>query len=162
VKRIMEFGPLDTWFWKYVDKSEVHGGCWIWTRSTCKGYGQLRAKGRAQYTHRVAYELTHKVKLDPTQICCHACDVALCCNPAHLFIGTQQDNMRDFGRKERSPHISISREQAEKIVSLAMEGNTSSEISRITGVKRTTVVNIRARTAWLHVWEELEKKARLL
>jgi len=32
---------------------------------------------------------------------CHTCDVRLCCNPAHLFIGTRSDNVADCVAKGR-------------------------------------------------------------
>lgn len=39
--------------------------------------------------------------LTPQQCACHRCDVPLCINPTHLFIGTMKDNIRDSRSKNR-------------------------------------------------------------
>ena len=92
-------------FWEKVD---VRGpdDCWLWTASfRTTGYGQICSNGRPDGAHRVSYE----INIGPIPkgegyhgICvCHSCDVKACCNPAHLFIGTHQDNVRDMNHKER-------------------------------------------------------------
>jgi hypothetical protein len=34
----------------------------------------------------------------------HTCDNRACCNPRHLYIGTQKDNMQDRERRNRMEH----------------------------------------------------------
>jgi hypothetical protein len=51
--------------------------------------------------HRRAWELTHGPIPDGFLIC-HRCDVKLCVNPEHLFLGTPLDNMRDKMEKGRA------------------------------------------------------------
>lgn len=77
-------------------------GCWRWTRSiTNKGYGQFGYTGvvngkrmTLQYqSHRAFAEM---FGLDISQgLVLHSCDHPYCVNPAHIRIGTLQDNMDD-------------------------------------------------------------------
>ena len=52
------------------------------------------------YAHRVAYELVHGDLPDGLNVL-HTCDNPPCCNPSHLFRGTQLENIRDRTKKNR-------------------------------------------------------------
>jgi hypothetical protein len=106
-------GTLAERFWPRVDKNgPVHPTlgtpCWLWTGGKFKqtGYGVITRGTRAEgidTTHRVSWELTNG---STDQFVLHHCDVRLCVNPAHLFLGTQTDNHRDMtakGRNKRDP-----------------------------------------------------------
>jgi len=87
-------------FWSKVSRDEA--GCWLWT--ACKGrggYGIFCYEGRGQVAHRVAWVLTFGALPDGMWLC-HRCDVPACVNPAHLFLGTAQDNSNDMVAKGRS------------------------------------------------------------
>jgi HNH endonuclease len=75
-------------------------GCHLWTGSTNKGtYGSVHGRVKIS-THRLAYELAHGPI--PKGFCVlHRCDNPACCNPEHLYLGTQADNMADMVRKGR-------------------------------------------------------------
>lgn len=90
-------------FWSKVDQSGGADACWPWIGSLgTEGYGQVRINKRLVRTHRVAYELTNG-PLDANLSVCHRCDNPPCCNPSHLFSGTQADNMADCSAKGRVP-----------------------------------------------------------
>lgn len=113
--RVARFSPKVQWptltrkqvarFWSKVDRSG--DGCWLWTAGRYKhGYGMFHAgrfrDGRqdVRHAHRLAYELTHGDVPDGLVVK-HACDNPPCCNPAHLSVGTQADNLREMRERGR-------------------------------------------------------------
>lgn len=88
-----------------LEKSEA--GCLIFTGGKNKaGYGNIYiySEGRKTITktaHRVAWEIING-PIANNQFILHHCDNPSCCNPEHLFIGTQADNMQDKSKKGRA------------------------------------------------------------
>ena len=75
--------------------------CWPWTGAINRqGYGKVSSHGRWLRAPRVAWYLAHGEQ--PPAFVCHSCDNPLCCNPAHLWIGTSLDNNRDAVAKGRN------------------------------------------------------------
>jgi len=108
-------------FWTIIDKQE-EGECWIWMGSVMgRGYGQAYWHGHCIGAHRVAWELTNGPI--PSGMCvCHMCDNPPCCNPAHLFLGSQKDNMQDGIRKGR-----VNNEEHRRKISKVWKGKHLSE-----------------------------------
>lgn len=80
--------------------------CWPWLGKdiTTHGYGRCHYAGHSVIASRVAFYLA--TGTNPTGMCvCHHCDNPICCNPSHLFLGTQSDNVRDSIRKGRQRHL---------------------------------------------------------
>lgn len=79
-------------------------GCWVWmgTRRPC-GYGTFNLDGKQMLAHRVAYMFAHGEFPPSGLFVCHHCDNKACVNPAHFFVGTNSDNMRDLVRKGKHP-----------------------------------------------------------
>lgn len=100
VKLIMHGDPLPDRFWAKVERGKA---CWRWTAQVAKdGYGVFSPNdGRSpQRAHRMAWTLTNGPIPDGLQVL-HRCDNRVCVNPAHLFLGTHQDNMDDMKAKGR-------------------------------------------------------------
>lgn len=93
---------MDRTRWEEAFVPEPNSGCWLWLRSiNNKGYGSGSLGGKRQYAHRYSYERSVGLIPDGMKVC-HRCDVPCCVNPAHLFVGTQRDNMRDAAIKGRT------------------------------------------------------------
>lgn len=75
--------------------------CWIWTENIENvGYGIIKINSKNYKAHRVSYEVFNGPIPDGL-FCLHRCDVRSCCNPEHLFLGTDQDNSDDKVNKNR-------------------------------------------------------------
>ena len=83
-------------------------GCHEWCGVVnSRGYGQLRMDGKLDYAHRIAWRLRRGNIPEGLRVL-HHCDNTLCVNPAHLFVGTQLDNIRDMWEKGRQPkHLGL-------------------------------------------------------
>ena len=89
-------------FWSKVDRA---GDCWIWTGELNNhGYGRFATwtgGRRVRYlAHRLAFELTQGPL--GALVARHTCDNPPCCNPEHLEVGTQADNLRDAVSRGRA------------------------------------------------------------
>jgi len=101
---------VDERFWALVQIG-APDECWPWRGGVnADGYGVFKlAAGEVVYAHRLAFAFANGEL--PTQRCaCHTCDPAdrpgdiwyrRCCNPAHLYDGSDADNARDVVRRKR-------------------------------------------------------------
>lgn len=89
-------------------------GCWWWDGSHgSEGYGRISVGGRAgrpEVAHRVSWVL-FRGAIPEGRYVLHRCDQRSCVNPAHLFLGSQQDNMDDMRAKGRAVHPPITGER---------------------------------------------------
>lgn len=124
-------------------------GCWIWTRSyRGKGYAQITLSGRRQTTGNRAAYFAYVGSIPDGMIVCHKCDTPICCNPAHLFLGTHKDNSQDCVSKGRlrpgrvgGPR-KIADHQRMQIVEMSKAGALQKEIAEVFGVTRERISQI--------------------
>lgn len=70
--------------------------CWLWCGPMGSyGYGAFKSAGVTVGAHRLAWILANGSDVPSGMVVRHKCHVRLCCNPAHLELGTVQDNNTD-------------------------------------------------------------------
>lgn len=140
-------------FWRRVKKSD---GCWLWAGAVHPhGHGYASLDGRVQYAHRVAWQLTYGPIPKGVNVC-HRCDNPPCCNPAHLFLGTQADNMQDCADKGRAMVGAMKRAKLTPSVVAAIKsrlraGETQQSIADDFGVTRAAIGVIAQGRRWRNV-----------
>lgn len=132
-------------------------GCHNWTRAkTGSGYGAIVINQRTLCAHRIAFELANG-PIDDDALVLHSCDNPACVNPAHMRLGTHEDNMNDKIVRSRVPageshyHSKATKEQVIEIMRLFSEGKTGKEITDITGLSKGIVYNVKYGKAWSDV-----------
>ena len=130
--------------------------CWAWTGSRDgKGYGKIGI-GKADWrvTRLVMALEGHKLAADLNV--CHHCDNPPCCNPAHLFLGTDADNTADRLRKGRTlqrrgtmnPRAKLTPEMVRQIRNSPLGHR---RLAKALGLGRTTIRDARSGRNWSHI-----------
>lgn len=151
-----------------VDKT-APGGCWEWLGCRDKeGYG---VRGRrvgmpTRRVHRLSWELHNDRPAGDLHVL-HHCDNPPCVNPAHLFVGTNQDNIMDRVRKERSPRgqdIYAAKLDPGKVESIREEyaggGVTQDDLAEKYNVQRTTISLVLRGEVWAWTGGPRSRSAR--
>lgn len=145
---------------RHYSKEDPNTGCWLWKACTVGfGYGQV-SWGRKMYpAHRMAYE-TFVGPIPEGMLVLHSCNTPACINPAHLRVGTQQENMDDMSRSgnslrgERHPSAKLNEKAVKKILSLRARGKTLLSIAQEYGVSQSLVWAITKHKTWKHLREK--------
>lgn len=86
---------------RFFDKVKKTKTCWVWTAGDSgTGYGRIKVRNVSKAAHRLSWQM-HKGKIPLGFYVLHTCDNRACVNPAHLYLGTQFDNMRDMSARKR-------------------------------------------------------------
>lgn len=153
---------LEERFWSKVDRRSPDE-CWPWraaVRRKNEGYGAFYFKGRHHPAGRIAWFLAKGEMPEPGVVVCHECDNPPCCNPAHLFLGTNQQNTADKvakGRQAKGSHNGFSKlneEQVREIKRLKPIGRSPygfrSELAARFSVSPATITDVWSRR-WKHI-----------
>ena len=96
-------GNLNKTIRSRFEEKYVKQDCWFWVagKRGNNNYGGFRvSKEKIMLAHNVSYEL-YVEPIPKGMRVLHTCDNPLCVNPSHLFLGTQQDNIKDRDMKGR-------------------------------------------------------------
>lgn len=93
----------DCSFWRHVAISPFGEACWPWKGDVDEnGRARTRFRGKSSVlVYRVAFQLEFG-EIPEGMGVLHTCDWPRCCNPRHLFAGSQLENMRDMYAKGRA------------------------------------------------------------
>lgn len=162
------FDP-DKRLWPRVNRGSP-SECWEWTGARTKaGYGLLTIRYKNYLAHRLAWELHGQTKIPDGVFICHHCDNPACCNPSHLFLGSQADNIRDAAKKGRMPkgekHIStgLTEDDVRQIRYFGYTDMTKKAIGERFGISRQAVTDILLKRTWSHVdpeWQSPDSKKK--
>lgn len=144
--------PLADRFWEKVD---IRGAdeCWPWNAGVHgSGYGSIGDEvGQTATSNRVAYELSNGPLPDGMQAL-HTCNNRPCCNPQHLYAGTDADNSRDrvidgshAGEKHHSAKLKLS-----DVIAIRSSGETGRALAKKYGVRESQISRIKNGTRWTH------------
>ena len=135
--------PNDSFtFLRQIDPSGGHEACWPWVGfKNPKGYGQAGLNGKTMLAHRWSYQ-HHCGSINPSTLQVrHTCDNPSCCNPLHLLLGTNQDNVNDKMERGRfrPKQTRFSQDDLDKMKQLRVSGMSRDQIAKRFGCHKTTV-----------------------
>lgn len=138
---------------------DTNGGCHLCPGhvSRAKRYPIFVMDGITYTASRVAWVIANGEIPEGAQVL-HKCDTPPCCNPAHLFLGSQKANIQDCIEKGRfrvaegisHANAKLTEEAVREI--RALKGLVSGVVlAKRFGVNGPTICNVQARRVWKHV-----------
>lgn len=148
-----------------------NSGCILWCGYVTKaGYGCIfRTHSGVRtwvYVHRFVYEQANG-PIPAGMAVCHTCDTPNCCNPSHLFLGTDKDNSDDKIRKGRHAHGSrhgvakLTESDVLEIRKMAAQKVPLREIAKMFGISHWTAGDAARGDSWKHVPISKENHANI-
>lgn len=140
-RKVQKVGPDECWPWR-----GAHGP---------SGHGQIfngKDGLRLEMAHCVAWASVNGPIPKGLHVC-HTCDNPPCCNPAHLFLGTAKDNLRDAIQKgrfkflkprpgEANHRAKLTWPMVDEVRRAYASGENLSDLSRRLGLARSTLRDV--------------------
>jgi hypothetical protein len=144
---------------RFLSKVDKNGdnGCWVWTGGKDRtGYGKVKIAGKTLRPHRVSYEL-YLGEIPDGLFVLHSCDNRPCVNPAHLSVGTHQQNMKERNERGRTAKgeglrlLKLTEQDVREIKILLGFGFSVRELGKMYNVDFTLISCIKRNKIWKHV-----------
>ncbi len=143
---------LEARYWPKVDRRAADE-CWEWKAKAVHSYGYGRMTA-GRHVHLKAHQIGWALKNGPIpegMSILHRCDNPKCCNPDHLFLGTQLDNMGDAKRKGRmsKPPVRFgeahhnAKRRDDQIAAIRADKRSASKVALDYGVGASTIYRVR-------------------
>ena len=154
--RVYKRIPLEDRFWSHV---EIKGAdeCWEWKGALLPGgYGVFTFNCKVVLAHRIVWELTYGEIEEGLNIL-HTCDNPPCCNPAHLWKGTNADNMHDRDNKGRNSkgsangNTKLTEKDIIDIRNKREQGFSTTSLGHLYGIGKETARLICNKVTWKHI-----------
>ena len=138
-------------FWSRVTPTK-NDECWPWTGSKhVFGYGEFKFNGKLYRSHRVAYELKFGNILPQMKVL-HHCDNPSCCNPEHLYLGLQDQNMSDMATRNRNTkNRKLTPDDIPIIRELSSSGVPKLQIAKKFHVAFSQIASVLSHRTWKHI-----------
>lgn len=145
-------------FWSKVDMRGPRE-CWEWQASlTTSGYGRFKIASYEMVTASRFALISTKREEPAGMHVLHHCDNPPCCNPAHLYFGTPQQNVEDKLRRGRARSgnqsganngaAKLSDDQLRLVVQRINEGWNNKQIAADLPISHSMVSLIRLGRMW--------------
>lgn len=138
--------------------------CWPFLgQKSQDGYGAFncRLPGESRSMPHIASRLMYMVLNGPIpsgQNVCHSCDNPSCCNPGHLWLGSQSDNMVDMSQKGRGRKTGLngsahpmSKLTADDVRAIRASSDAHTNLANRYGVTEANIHRIKSRRTWRHL-----------
>ena len=162
--------PDDFWkLLKHVTNKRLGSDCWLWTQGHINagvssvtledGYGVFKYQSKQWLTHRLAWTIENG-PIPKRKKVLHHCDTPACCNPKHLFLGSDADNRKDMVTKGRARYTFGEQHALSKLTdSLVREIRSKytgkwgqiSSLAREYNISIGTMYSVVTKQTWKHV-----------
>jgi hypothetical protein len=147
---------LNSRFWSKVNITDLFD-CWNWNSTKNKqGYGHITIENKTIKAHRFSYFINFGTI--PDNLCVlHHCNNPSCVNPAHLYLGTTQDNTNDMlnanrqAKGEKNGNAKLTEKQVIEIIELLKTDIKQSKIAKKFSVTQTPIFYIKKGHTWKHL-----------